>query len=349
MVSIVIWTVIFLFIVQLCLVGALVVSKIQSLKEEKLISRYVEEYEEPFFHYLERETEECPDLPRDIRDRVLIVEQLLNRFVDQTRVEIEYTRLQETAHTYLSRSYRLFLKNGSWAQRVNTLYYIEDFDMVDLKQEVWQYFSRLSVLDEEYRQAVRVLASFQDERVIRLLLNSEMIPQRLVKQVLRRFQDDLFQQMVMVIEDEPGRVPSQVHLAVVAYCGERGSLDDLPFIERMLQFPSKEIRLKALRSLMELKACTDPEKLTRFYLSDIWEERMYVAKIAGRLKWESAQDPLLKLAGDSHWWVRYAACEAMKNLPDGHRLLEYTYNHHEDKFARSMARQHLTVKVGEAI
>ncbi|WLR49494.1 HEAT repeat domain-containing protein [Halobacillus litoralis] len=344
----VMWTVIFLLIVQLCLLGGLVISKIHSLKDERLISIYIDKYEEPFFQYLERESDECPELPSDIRYRVRLVERLLNRFVDQRRGQIEYTRVRDTAQTYLSHAYRLYLKNGSWSQRVNTLYYIEDFDMIDLKIDVWGYFNQLTVMDEEYRQAVRVLAAFQDERIIRLLLDKET-PQRLVKQVLRRFKDDLFQQMVTVLENEPGRVPSQVHLAVVSYCGEKGSLDYLPFVERMLQFPSKEIRLKALRSLMELKACTDYQQLDKFYESEVWEERMYAAKIAGRLKLESAQDALLKLAGDSHWWVRYAACEAMKNLPDGARLLEYTHNYHEDKFARSMARQHLTVKVGELI
>ncbi|WP_394217686.1 HEAT repeat domain-containing protein [Halobacillus trueperi] len=349
MVSFVLFTVTILFIVQLCLLSALVISKIQSLKEERLLSTYMETYEEPFFTYLERKTEEFPDLPSDIRYRVLIVERVLNRFVDQKQVDIEYTRVRKTAQKYLAHAYRLFLENGSWAQRVNTLYYIEDFDMVDLKLDVWHYFNRLSVLDEEYRQAVRVLATFQDERVIRTILNTETISQRLVKQVLRRFKEDLIQQMMKVIEDEPGRVPRQVHLAVVSFCGEKGSLDHLPFVERMLQFPSKEIRLKALRSLMELKACTHTEQLDPFYISEVWEERMYAAKIAGSLKLESAQGALLILAGDSHWWVRYAACEAMKKLPDGERLLDYTYHHHEDRFARSMARQHLTVKVGESI
>ncbi|REJ10401.1 HEAT repeat domain-containing protein [Halobacillus trueperi] len=349
MVAIVMWTVIFLFIVQLCLLSALVISKIQSLKEEQLLSTYMETYEEPFFAYLERKTEEYPHLLSDIRYRVLIVERVLNRFVDQREDGIEYTRVRETAQTHLAHAYRLFLKNGSWSQRVNTLYYIEDFDMVDLKLDVWHYFNRLPVQDEEFRQAVRLLATFQDERVIRTILNSETISQRLVKQVLRRFKEDLIQQMMRVIEDEPGRVPRHVHLAVVSFCGEKGSLDHLPFIERMLRFPSKEIRLKALRSLMELKACTHTEQLDSFYISEVWEERMYAAKIAGRLKLESSQDALLKLAGDSEWWVRYAACEAMKKLPDGDRLLDYTYHHHEDRFARSMARQHLTVKVGESI
>ncbi|MYL72394.1 hypothetical protein GLW00_16225 [Halobacillus litoralis] len=349
MVSIVIWTVILLFIIQLCLLGGLVLSKIHSLKDERLISTYIETCEKPFFQYLERETEECPELPSDIRYRVRLVERLLNRFVDQAKGRTDYTRVRETALTYLSHAYRLYLKKGSWSQRVNTLHYIEDFGMIDMKIEVWDYFKRLTVVDEEYRQAVRVLASFQDERIIRWLLEKETIPQRLVKQVLRRFEEDLFQQMVKVVEDEPGRVPDPVHLAIVSFCGEKQSLDYLPFVEGMLLSPSKEIRLKALRSLMEMKACTDHHQLEKFYESDVWEERMYAAKIAGSLKLASAQDALLKLAGDPHWWVRYSACEAMKNLPDGTRLLDYTHKHHEDKFARSMARQHLTVKVGDTI
>ncbi|WP_226579763.1 HEAT repeat domain-containing protein [Halobacillus litoralis] len=345
----VVWIIAGLVLIQLALLVNLLVKKSSKINMELTIQRHLIRLEADYWAFLFYDKQDEPELPSNPSERVQVIERILNKVVDEVKGDVETTRVQEAAHKYLSNPYKKYLHQGSWSQRVNTLYYLEDFQMADLKEEVYHHFLRLENIDEEYRQTLRVLASFRDERMIRVLLNQNDLPQRLVKQMLYRFPKDFIYQMIQIINDEAGRVPYNVHIGLITFCGEKGDSDYLDFVETRLHFPSKELRLKALKSLTEMCACSDLSLLEKYYHSPLWEERMYAAKLAGILKISQAKDILLTLAGDGEWWVRYAACEALRRLPDGQEILSATADQHEDRFARDMAQQLLTVKVGESV
>ncbi|SIS45776.1 HEAT repeat-containing protein [Salimicrobium flavidum] len=72
---------------------------------------------------------------------------------------------------------------------------------------------------------------------------------------------------------------------------------------------------------------------------------MLAAKVVGSLQLEDYRNELQSLARDREWRVRYAALEALRQLPQGPLLLEDVIEHHEDKYARDMASRLLSMEV----
>ncbi|GGF26751.1 hypothetical protein GCM10010954_27250 [Halobacillus andaensis] len=346
MVEIVIWVSALLLLTQLGLLGYLLLSKARRLKMERTIQHHYSKVLPEFLAYFHGQKEEAPAMSIPLTKKRKIIERVLDKAVDQADMELDMDRIQRTAHQHLSVTYHRHLKKGSWSQRVNALYYIEDFAMLDLKTEVWNHLNRLEQNDEEYRQALRVLAAFNDERMIPYILEQRDLSIGLVKQLLRRMHFDLHEQLIDIMTENEERVPYPLQMALITYCGEVGDRNLIPFVESLLTHVNSEVRLKAMRSLTEYRYISDPVLLFNFFHSPYWEERMYAARLTGILTLSQYKEELITLAGDEQWWVRYAACHAVKRLPDGEKLLNFTSREHKDLYARDMAKRTLTLKAG---
>lgn len=91
----------------------------------------------------------------------------------------------------------------------------------------------------------------------------------------------------------------------------------LPFIRRMMdRLPLHHDVAAAALSLFG--QCSDPRDLpaVRAYLTHAtWFIRVQAAAALGKMGVEEDEGHLIGLLGDSHWWVRYRAAEALSLLP----------------------------------
>jgi len=346
MIQIALWTAGSLLLIQLLLLVYILINKLSQAHFETKVEDVQMKIQAKYLSYISGDATIEPRLPKSEKIYVEVLERLLNGVADNTTNLFEKKRIQEIAQTHLSTIYQTKLTDGSWADRINALYFIEEFMLIDLKEKVWEHLHSLRDEDEEYRQTLKVLASLQDERMIGYIVRQGEISIGLTKELFRRFTDTSFHKLLTELEKKDQIVPESIELAFIDYCGESGNYEFLSFVEKKIDDPRKEVRLRAFRSLCQYQYCTDTAWIRHFFASEHWEERMYAAKLTGIMTLTEYNDDLVFLAGDQIWWVRFAACEAIKKIPDGEILLEYVSTHHEDLYARNMAQQTLTMKEG---
>ncbi len=342
MVKVFIWLIIFLVVLQLLLLGLLIASKKRSLLRDKSNIQALNLQRSTVHGYVSGKNPSFPELPKK-QATPAILELLLDEYSDQTLSREERARVSALADHYLAAHYRKILKKGAWAERLNALYFIEDFRIYTLRDDCYRHYRKLTKRDEEYRQALRTCATLQEERLLAEQLEENDISSGLVKELLFRLNDDLLAKAVSNIQQKED-LPETALLAFIMFCGEQKIDIAFPYVEQKLDDERKEVRLKAMHSLSLYGKVSNSELIRPFFDSEVWEERMYAAKLAGACKLDEFKDCLLKTMADANWWVRYSSAEGLKSCTDGELLLQEAAAVHEDAYARDIARHVLTRK-----
>lgn len=329
---------------QLGLLLFILIEKARNNSFQKESSRLYREKLPQFIAYVQGTTTEKPDINAPPVFAKEVIQKILRGLEGNFNGEKELLLIKELADFHLAELYKKDLYSRRWADRVNTLYFIEDFQMYSLKEHVWEHLSKVRKSDEEYRQCLRTAASFQDKRLIVYLMERELAP-GLLREVFRRFDEELLMETEVIIKSNE-ITNKELLIAFLTYCGEAKRYAQLPMAEEMLHSSDKEVRISSLKSIYNYQYMLTPELLHPFLESSHWEERMYAAKIAGAMSIGNLSSVLMQLMADENWWVRYSSSEALKLMPDGELLLEFAASEHEDKFARDMARQTLTAGGG---
>ena len=337
-----------LLVTQLVVLGYIIQKKTRERRFEEKVERLFSKNLPAYLSYITGEETYEPRLPKSQTLKREVLERLLNEVGGKTSDPDQHARIQEIAELHLSDVYRRSLVRDQWAERVNTLYFIQDFHMKNLNDAVWTHLQKLKQKDEEYRQALRVLAGFQDERVVDFLIREEGLSFGFAKELVRRVSADSHRRLASHFGEAGDEKAAPLEEAFLIHCGEAGLYEFLSFVESKLEDERLEMRIKAFKSLCNYQYISDSSVIPAFFRSTYWEERMYAARLTGIMNLEEFMDPLKRLAGDSIWWVRFAACEAIGMFSDGEAVLKDMAESHEDSYARDMALQTLTMKGGQA-
>jgi hypothetical protein len=270
--------------------------------------------------------------------QIVVLERLLNGYVSVTKGGVHSPLVAKLSEEFLAAHYAKQLKRKNWAMRMNTLYFIEDFHMESLKPLLKEKLGRSSELDQETQQLLRTLASLDEPETLSVLAQYPHAPVRLYIDVLKRLEEPTrLQELDAALRDE---IPNKARKhAAISYIGMAGLTAFLPRIEEELKAQEGELRIQALKAILNLQYLSDPSLLLPFFGSASWPERMYASRIAGRLQLSRFKEALSGLLGDSVWWVRYSAAEALVQFSDGDILLAHLSANHPDRYARDMADQ----------
>lgn len=130
----------------------------------------------------------------------------------------------------------------------------------------------------------------------------------------------------------------------------------VPLLEALLDHPSEEVRLNAVRTLGSLKPSPPPvDAIVRLSEDPSWEVRSAVMHTLGRLGDRGSIPTLLEGLGDPDWWVRHHAADSLLLLgTPGLEALRDASEKHPDAYARDLCREVLgrvpsTMKPAEAL
>lgn len=345
MIAIFIWIVFILLGIQLLILGLLIGWKMKTIAAEKKVKEQLETLKPHFQRYIEGLQLDEPALPAGRQKHFKLMETMLAEFMDASLTEEEAGKVYALAETHLSEYYRQVLKKGAWAERVNVLYFIEDFRLFSLKEDVYQHFLKITKRDEEFRQCIRTCATLQEERLMQIAIESKGLSFGMIKELLFRLDEDLLKATLEGIQAKED-ISENMLYAFISFSGEHRIEMLFPLVENKLRDERKEVRLKAMSSLCHYKKMKDPSILKDFFVSEDWEERMYAAKLTGACQLEQYKKNLTELLSDSVWWVRFAGAENLKVFKDGNALLEYAAKAHPDAYAKDIAR-HMLTREGE--
>ncbi|NJP38259.1 HEAT repeat domain-containing protein [Alkalicoccus luteus] len=336
-----VWLIVIFVVLQLVLLVYLLLMKSRALKYEKALQHHYEQVLPQMVSYASGEKQHLPEFPSGHHLKTAIIEKVLDRLATITENTGEQARLQQFAEQELLPVYKKRLRKGNWAERMNTLYFIEDLQLSQMADAVDAHINRLRPGTEEHRQAVRTLATLGHTGAVDELLREEVSGTVFRKEILRRLPEEELRHLVNRLDADNH---PELYQALLVHVGERGLLEFLPDVERALSHSNMEVRLKAMKSIGAYQYMNQPELIHPFFHSEHWEERMFACKTAAVLSLENRREELLELLADREWWVRYAAAEALQSFSDGEILLEYARHNHEDRFARDMAARTLTAK-----
>lgn len=328
-----------LLITQLVLLLGLAWRKRKMLDTEQAINQQYELLSDTFSSYMvdpsdDRFIQEIRNNPH----KIVVLERLLNGYVSVMKGGVESPLVAKLSEDFLSAHYARQLWHKNWAIRMNTLYYIEDFNMSSLKPVLSEKLAKSSRLDQETQQLIRTLSSLDEPATISVLARYPDAPVRLYTDVFKRLAEKTrMEELDAALRNE---TPNQaLKHAAISFIGMSGLIAYLPRIESELNSEEGELRIQALKAILHLQYLTDPDILLPFLHSSSWTERMYAARIAGKLQLSRFKEKLSTLLGDPVWWVRYSAAEALVQFSDGDILLSHLSAVHPDRYARDMAAQ----------
>lgn len=110
-------------------------------------------------------------------------------------------------------------------------------------------------------------------------------------------------------------------------------------MESCLHNDDAEIRIRTLKAIFEIGIITDLDKYLPFITSQIWEERLMMAKLLGALPISITSSYLQELLEDENWWVRTQAAKSIGRNKDGKIVLQSYINSSNDRYAIEMANQ----------
>lgn len=277
--------------------------------------------------------------------QTVVLERLLNGYVSVTKGGVHSPLVAKLSEEFLAAHYAKQLKRSHWALRMNTLYFIEDFHIESLKPLLKEKLRKSSQLDQEKQQLIRTLASLNEPDTLSVLAQYPDAPVRLYIDVFKRLEEPTrLKELDAALRNEPQN-KARKH-AAISYIGMAGLIAFLPRIEEELGTQEGELRIQALKAVLNLQYLSDPGLLLPFFQSASWPERMYASRIAGRLQLSRFKEVLSDLLGDSVWWVRYSAAEALVQFSDGDILLAHLSANHPDRYARDMADQWKSSQLG---
>ncbi|WP_142830351.1 hypothetical protein [Planococcus soli] len=341
MIEIFIWVVFSLLGIQLLILALLIGWKMKNLARENEIRKMMVILKPQFEQYIKGTQQAEPSLPAAKRNRFKLMERMLDEFLAEDLQEEQKTAIHILADKHLAEHYRRTLKKGNWAERINALYFIEDFRLFSLKEDVYQHFAKIGKRDEEFRQCIRVCATLQEVRLMDAAVESKDLSFGMIKELLYRLDEDLLKMTLGRMQSKED-ISENMLYAFISFSGEHQIDMIFPFVEKKLLDERKEVRLKAMSSLCNYKKMTDPAILSGFFDSKHWQERMYAAKLTGACHFEQYKPNLIYLLSDNIWWVRFAGAENLKVFRGGNHVLEQVSTDHADAYARDIAKHMLT-------
>jgi hypothetical protein len=267
---------------------------------------------------------------RKASHREIVLERLLNGYVSVTKDSTTSPLVAKLSEDFLTERYSKQLSRKSWAIRMNTMYFIEDFHMQSLTPLLKEKLLNISRLDQETQQLIRTLASLNETAVFSVLAQFPETSVRSYIDVFKRLKKpECLKEIDAALRDETDN--KTLKHAAISYIGMSGLTTFLPQIENELKNQDGEIRIQALKSIFHLQYITDPSLLTPFFHSPSWQERMFASRIVGKLQLSRFKEVLSELLGDSQWWVRYSSAEALTQFSDGDILITHlSLNHPEN-------------------
>ncbi|ADI00742.1 HEAT repeat domain-containing protein [Salisediminibacterium selenitireducens] len=346
MITTVVWLIAGLLMTQLLLLIWMMIRKKRELVLQERVKNLDEKLTKEFRAFIDGEVIHHPRFPDEQKLKIELMESILERSLEGADTLEKKDRIRQLAEASLGDIYRNRLHYAGWSNRINALYFIEDFRMYSLDDEVYTNTDRRKQKkDEEFRQGLRTMAALQDRRVFLLLEEDLDLPFPLLKEVFQRLDQASIAYWFSRYETTAD-IPEPLLCAFISHCGDVKSEDDQEIVELALNDSRAEVRIKALKALSSYQAVREPARLLLFFQSEQWEERLMVAKLAGHAGLKQYRTQLMKLMEDREWWVRFAAANAIRMLPDGEAHLREIASTHKDPYARDMADRTLTTKWG---
>ncbi|WP_289136061.1 HEAT repeat domain-containing protein [uncultured Brevibacillus sp.] len=277
------------------------------------------------------------------------LEDFFSAYLSNFKLESEEDTIVVFAESYFAPVYKKRLRKGNWSTRMNTLYFIDLFQMKSMKSDLLRHLKRRKCSPEESYLIYHVLAAFEYDQFEDLLKGSKEMPSFLLIQVMSRLIDQHNVEGYLDIFHELPLYWQKGFLDIVREKNLRSEKIQ-QLLESLLLNDStdKELRIRALKTISSLGCLTSPELIMRMIEikeENDWNtpeaavEKMMVARLMGSIKNDCYIPYLERLISDSSYNVRVEAAKSIRKFKHGKVTLQEIAASHEDLYAREIAME----------
>lgn len=320
------------------LVSLFVVRTIENRAKTRM-NRYIHRHQQYWFTYLvEGDRLKRYSVPRSHHDRMAL-EQLLISYTQTIADPEVLLRISALAERYLLEYYRKQLKSKKWSKRMNTLYRIADFQLHPFIPDILNTLEfQTTISIEEYLQLIKILIAFNHERAMSYLLHPKYpLGEFEYKKLLFGLETSQFTFFIAQFTE----LPSTLQHILIETIGMKYAVEHVPFLESLLRDDKSEIRVRALKSIAQIGFIPRLETYLPFLHSQLWEERLMLAKLLALVPAEESVQYLQSLLHDPSYWVRSQATQILSNSKQGIDALKTVISTSDDRYAKDIARQAL--------
>lgn len=339
-IDVLVYVIFALFLFLLFLSAYLIVKRISEVQWNRKKQNYIEKRQDDWYRYFRRhDSDESILLPRVLIPRrqyeIEAIEEVFLSYVKNGEFPFIHQSINSYANMYFADYYRKQLVGKKWSKRMNVLHRIVDFQMDGLVEDCVALETRAHTSDEQF-QLLRIYALFRPERFFKKILCKEnRYSEYEYKKLFASVPDALFEQLIKRMEEMPLIGQS----SLLDIIGSKRNPEHLPYLKLKLTHEHPEIRIRTLKAIHEIGYVHSLDLFIPFVDSEIWEERLMVVKILGKLPLERSRPYLQKLLHDPVWLVRSQAAVAIGSYKKGQEVLMEIVATSSDRYAIDMANE----------
>jgi hypothetical protein len=315
----------------------LILKKLIENKKAIILERYKEDYQLVLFRYIKEEDAEEPvSYDASLQVRALI--DLMAEYKNMLGSEEVHGRITRFAEKHFTSYIRSQLTSRRWSMRMNALYWIEDFNMKSLDLELDQLYSSGKLTKSEEIQFIKIAILQGDRAILEKMINPKHMWTEFDYSLLfQALNHDQLQMLVSAFEE----LPSGIKYALIDSIGIHQLSEYGGFLESLASHQSAEMRIRSLKAMVEMEHYLSVSDLARHLSSESWQQRLMAVKACEYIRSPELIPLLEKLMGDSSFYVRSRAAQALLRLEKGRVVLKAIAAAKEDTFASDMAEQWL--------
>lgn len=326
-----------LLIILTSLFVYLVVQKVIENEKRRKINEYKERYQQTIFRYLnegigEGELSCCSSL----KQQALM--ELLEHFSSVLASKHIQERIRQFAETHFQKRIREQLMHRRWSVRMNALFFIEDFRMKAMINDIKRLYHSRKLTKSEEVQILKIYAIFDYRDLYERMVAPKYPLTEFAYRLLFRYMSD---DMLSYAAERFSKWPPIMQYAFIDIIGIRNRSEYGPFLERLLTNESPEIRIRSLKAIAAMGYFLDVSKLKLHLASPHWQERLMAIKVCGNIRANELIPQLVRLLCDETFSVRSQAAQSLLRMEQGIEVLKEVAAASDDPYARDMAQEWL--------
>ncbi len=312
----------------------LIIKKQLNNQFQKKVQEYKEVYRLKVFRYLQTgEQDELGDFEENEELLKALVE-LLNDYSQLLNGSEIQKRISYFANQHLTNFLEKQLSQRRWSLRMNALYMIEDFYLVNLTEILHRIYNHKKTTVSEKAQILKILAKFDDKRVVDYIKYIDQdISNFSVLSIFLILNEEKLEKLVEGFQ----QLSTRLQYMVIETIEKRHLIKYHQFLLILVGNEDEEVRIRALKAIAKTGIPIDPEPINDFLQSNSWTTRMMAIKVVGMQRLEFFKPQLIELLSDREYPVRAEAAKAILRFKDGVTILTTVTKESTDLFAKEMA------------
>ncbi|RHW39707.1 hypothetical protein D1B33_02320 [Lysinibacillus yapensis] len=316
-VEILLWVILALLVICFALILYLIIRRKVQERRKRAAKEYIEKTEglwEAFL--LEGGDFNEEQVPKN-KSEIMAVEYIFLSYIQNMYNEEVSRKIGEFSNKYLLNYYEKELKGKNWGRRINALYKLIDFRLVELVPYI-EGLSHKQKSKEEQFLLLKIYSIFNKDKFDQIILSNKYSFSEIeYKQIFSLLDESILLQLTNRLDE----MQLNAQYALIDTVGYIGNIEFVQILEKLLDSKNSEIRIRSLKGIEKMGLVKNLELFLPFVTSPVWEERLMVAKVFLHVPLKFTLEHLMILLKDSNRQVRQQAASTFSNFPEAESVL----------------------------